>query len=262
MAHHAENVAHSLSIPHVTAKVPWGQRGLPPKPAPGDKIEGTARMMRYKIIFEQLKNLDASAVAFGHHLDDQVETMLMRLGRGASMYGLAAMRPCRRWGMGSHFQEQYGLEGLSKWIIRPLLSFGKVENITFVPPSSSLISIRKARILDTCKENNLPYVEDPTNFQPEITLRNAIRYKVRGESAPWGSNRHALVEKEFPQEVIQGLTAIQDAARKSKLSFSLDSPMDLLRHKSNHIFTVVREQEAQGGYICLDCRDVFHFFTL
>jgi tRNA(Ile)-lysidine synthase len=126
MARHAANFAKSLGVEHITEKLPWGQHGLPPKPGPGDRMEGIARMMRYKVIFKQLKSPEANAVAFGHHLDDQVETMLMRLGRGAGKYGLAAMRPCRRWGMGNNTQEQYGLEGLSKWIIRPLLSFEKV----------------------------------------------------------------------------------------------------------------------------------------
>ena len=248
MAHHAENVARSFSLSHITANLPWGQHGLPPRPEPGEKIEGTARMMRYNIIFEQLKNLDAGAVALGHHLDDQVETMLMRLGRGAGMYGLAAMRPCRRWGMGSDFQ--YGLEGLSKWIIRPLLSFSKVGNVLFVPRSSWLRIVFKVRILDTCIENNIPYVEDPTNFQPEITLRNAIRCIVGGERQ---NHRHVSDEKQFPQEVVQGLTTIQNAARISKLNFSLDTPLDLLRQESNHIFAVVREQEAEGKCIYLNC---------
>jgi tRNA(Ile)-lysidine synthase TilS/MesJ len=131
MAKQAGRIANSLGVEHITMKLPWGQHGLPPKPGPGDKIEGIARMMRYNVIFNQLKTLEADAVAFGHHLDDQVETMLMRLGRGATTYGLAAMRPCRRWGMGTNSQEQYGLEGLSKWIVRPLLSFGKVYELQF-----------------------------------------------------------------------------------------------------------------------------------
>ena len=31
------------------------------------------------------------------------------------------------------------------------------------------------RILATCEANGLAYVNDPTNFQPEATLRNAVR---------------------------------------------------------------------------------------
>jgi hypothetical protein len=34
------------------------------------------------------------------------------------------------------------------------------------------------RLLATCEENRLDYVLDPTNFQPETTLRNAVRHMV------------------------------------------------------------------------------------
>jgi tRNA(Ile)-lysidine synthase TilS/MesJ len=101
--------------------------------------------------------------------------------------------------------------------------------------------IVKDRILETCKENMLSYVEDPTNFQPEITLRNAIRHKVR-----WDKEQHTLVEERFPQEVIQGLKSIQDAAKEAKLNFSLDTCPELLRQQSAHFFSLVREQEAEG----------------
>jgi tRNA(Ile)-lysidine synthetase-like protein len=243
MAKHAANVANSLGVDHITEKLPWGRHGLPSKPGPGDKIEGIARMMRYKAIFEQLKSLQSDAVALGHHLDDQVETMLMRLGRGATTYGLAAMRPCRRWGMGGKSQEAYGLEGLSKWIARPLLSFGKVSETQYTLRILLLIIIVKDRILATCKENKLSYVKDPTNFQPEITLRNAIRHKIRGNSTPWG---HTSEEEQFSQELVQGLKGIRDAAEEAKLNISLETPLDRLRQESNHISAIVQEQEAQG----------------
>jgi tRNA(Ile)-lysidine synthase TilS/MesJ len=34
------------------------------------------------------------------------------------------------------------------------------------------------RLVATCEENDLNYVLDPTNFQPEITLRNAVRHML------------------------------------------------------------------------------------
>jgi tRNA(Ile)-lysidine synthase len=159
MASQAANVANSLGVEHITERLPWGQHGLPPKPGPGDKIEGIARMMRYKVIFKHLKHLEADAVAFGHHLDDQVETMLMRLGRGASNYGLAAMRPCRRWGMGNNSQEQYGLEGLSKWIIRPLLSFEKVYEVHFILPPLLLTIMSRIGFSRLAKTTSYPTLE-------------------------------------------------------------------------------------------------------
>lgn len=73
---------------------------------------------------------DLSVIAFGHHADDQVETALLRMSNGSSQYGLAGMRPCRRWGMGFG-NESSGLAwaghlGMKKWIIRPFLQMPKV----------------------------------------------------------------------------------------------------------------------------------------
>lgn len=129
MAAQAASIADSLGIDHVTAKLPWGEGHHPQKPGPGDKIEEKARDMRQFVLFEHLKKLDANALAFGHHADDQVETMLMRLGRGSSGIGLAGMRPCRRWGMGSRTEgpNPYEIEGMRRWIVRPLLGVPKVD---------------------------------------------------------------------------------------------------------------------------------------
>jgi tRNA(Ile)-lysidine synthase len=57
-------------------------------------------------------------LATGHHADDQAETVLMRLARGAGVSGLAGIRPLRREG------------GLA--IVRPLLGWGKAELVHLV----------------------------------------------------------------------------------------------------------------------------------
>jgi hypothetical protein len=51
-------------------------------------------------------------------------------------------------------------------ICRPLLSFPKVS------------------LLETCHQNNIPYVSDPTNFDPTLTPRNAIRSMLASNSFP------------------------------------------------------------------------------
>lgn len=129
MSGQAANIAKILGVQHVTSKLPWGQVGYPPKPGPGDKVEELARDMRQMVLFDQMKKFDANALALGHHADDQVETMLMRIGRGSSQVGLAGMRFCRRWGMGTggdRDDKLYGIGGMRTWMLRPLLNIPKV----------------------------------------------------------------------------------------------------------------------------------------
>jgi tRNA(Ile)-lysidine synthase len=130
MAEQAANIAQTLGIQHVTMKLPWGQTGCPPKPGPDAKIEELARDMRQMVLFNQMKRFSANALASGHHADDQVETMLMRMGRGSSQLGLAGMRYCRRWGMGTGGEmndKLYGIDGMRTWMVRPLLDVPKVS---------------------------------------------------------------------------------------------------------------------------------------
>ncbi len=83
----------------------------------------------------------ASAIALAHHADDQAETFFMRMIRGASLSGLAGMKP---------------RDGL---YIRPLLQ------------------IRKEEILQHLHEHQTPYLIDASNQSPEY-LRNRIRNTV------------------------------------------------------------------------------------
>lgn len=47
-----------------------------------------------------------------------------------------------------------------------------------------LLSFPKASLLETCHQNNIPYVSDPTNFDPTLTPRNAIRSMLASNSLP------------------------------------------------------------------------------
>src|SRR5690606_34005843 len=54
-------------------------------------IEEAARMLRYQFLFRQADAAGAQAVAVAHSANDQVETVLMHLLRGAGLSGLSGM---------------------------------------------------------------------------------------------------------------------------------------------------------------------------
>jgi len=182
MAEHCSKVAQAMGVEHLTYKIPWSESPFPPRPLLGQAFENTARTARYHGLFQSMMRTNVNVIAFGHHSDDQIETSLMRLGRGTTELGAGGMKPCRRWGMGMGRGEDSigwaGYEGMSRWIVRPLLGVSKVR-----PPVTGVIHLLiscQDRILATCDVNNLEYIIDTTNFQPDSTLRNALRQVIKG----------------------------------------------------------------------------------
>jgi tRNA(Ile)-lysidine synthase len=114
-----------------------------PLPLEGtSSMEERARNSRYAF-FEKLKSkLSAEKIAVGHNLDDQAETVLMRLLRGSGPSGLAGIPPIR-----------------DNTIIRPL------------------IEIKRDEIESYLKARDLSYVIDSSNLQTDY-LRNKIRLEL------------------------------------------------------------------------------------
>jgi tRNA(Ile)-lysidine synthase len=75
----------SLGVPHAVLTARWPE---PPRTA----IQEQARTMRYKLLGAWARERQLDAIVTAHHLDDQVETLIMRLNRGAGVRGLAGMR--------------------------------------------------------------------------------------------------------------------------------------------------------------------------
>lgn len=108
-------------------------------PIPSGNIEQEARRARYEFFSSRTAAGDCDAIATGHTLDDQAETVFYRFIRGAGTAGLRAILPVTE----SH-------------IIRPLLD------------------LRREDIRHWLKEREIPWREDRTNLDPEF-LRNRIR---------------------------------------------------------------------------------------
>jgi tRNA(Ile)-lysidine synthase TilS/MesJ len=147
---------------HSELRIPWGEPPFPSRPRPassegegegegeggtGESVESVARIARYQLMFDEMVARgpdDVRVLATGHHADDQVETVLMRLGAGSSALGLGGMRRVRRFGMALGGRREgdfgwFGHLGLERWIVRPLLDVSKVSQLRSVTPPLFLV---------------------------------------------------------------------------------------------------------------------------
>jgi tRNA(Ile)-lysidine synthase len=129
----------------------------------GFTIEEAARSARYLFLFEQARIHQAQAVAVGHTANDQVETVLMHLMRGAGLSGLRGM-------------SAYNLP--NAWsqvmpLVRPLLSTWRAEILTYlaqrglqpnIDPSNQDTRYYRNRL----RHELLPFLE---NLNPGVSLR-------------------------------------------------------------------------------------------
>lgn len=128
---HCAEICDSLNVPFKSIHVDASKR-------PGESPEETARKARYSALNSQLKVGDCLLTA--HHRDDQTETVLLQLCRGAGVAGLAAMPDIREMGIAYH--------------ARPLLNFSRDE-ITEYANKSKLKWIEDSSNKDTAFDRNL-----------------------------------------------------------------------------------------------------------
>ena len=108
--------------------------------------EDAARQARYEFLRRAAAEIGATAIATGHTLHDQAETVLLHAARGSGLAGIAAMRPSR--------------EG----IVRPLLGIGRADTVA------------------VCAAAGIVPREDPSNRLLRFA-RNRVRHKVLPELA-------------------------------------------------------------------------------
>ena len=91
-------------------------------------IEERARMKRYELLFNLVKSNKFDMLATAHHLDDQVETVLMRIfDRGTGLKGLSGIKP-----INSSCDFLSNTENNDFFVIRPMLDISKNEITEFM----------------------------------------------------------------------------------------------------------------------------------
>jgi tRNA(Ile)-lysidine synthase len=142
--------AKALGLKHCT--LVWS--GAKPKTG----VQEAAREARYRLLVGLARRLRADAMATAHTLDDQAETVLMRMARGSGIAGLGGIRPRGR------------REGIA--VLRPLLS---------LPKSRLVASLRRAGVV---------FAEDSSNLDPRYA-RVRLR-KLAADLAAEGLDRVRL----------------------------------------------------------------------
>lgn len=123
-----------LGIPFTISKVKVNKKS-------GLGVESAAREARYKALF----STDADLICVAHHQDDQAETLLLQLARGAGVKGLA--------GMGAVKSKS------PKLLIRPLLN------------------VPRSQLEAYAKTHQLTWIEDESNLNTKFD-RNFMRHEV------------------------------------------------------------------------------------
>lgn len=132
--------------------VAFDTRAVRVERAPQCSVEALARDARYAALDEMCAQHGASALWLGHHADDQAETVLLQLLRGAGLPGLAAMAPQRTLP-----------DGVMQ--VRPLLP------------------VLRGTIEDYARCHALVWIDDESNADSRYA-RNALRHDVLPALAP------------------------------------------------------------------------------
>ena len=139
-AEFVKRIASAASVEYYHGKV--GLAGVKSKKLSPEEL---ARETRYAFYGECVRRSGITTVATGHTLDDQAETVLMRIVKGASLKGAAGILPVRRG-----------------------------EGVKFIRP---MLEIEKAEIIKYLDGEGIEYCIDRTNLE-NIYFRNVVRNEI------------------------------------------------------------------------------------
>ncbi|HET9699403.1 MAG TPA: tRNA lysidine(34) synthetase TilS [Burkholderiales bacterium] len=143
-------------------RVPLAVEKVAVRRARGESPEAAARQARYAVLWRQ----DADWVLLAHNRDDQAETLLLQLLRGAGVEGLAAMPVVRNADLGSRSSPGGG--------DRSRTAQSALRNPRLLRP---LLAVPRGEIEAYARARRLRWVEDESNLDSRFE-RNFLRLKI------------------------------------------------------------------------------------
>jgi len=157
-------VCKTVAVPHSILTLDW------PK-APQSNVQARAREARYEVLGAWALERGLTAVATAHHADDQAETLLMRLARGAGIGGLGSVRARRPL-----------VKGVQ--LVRPLLGW------------------RKAQLAALVANAGVKPVDDPSNRDPR---HDRVRMRQWLKGADWADPERLAASAAWLNEADEAL---------------------------------------------------------
>jgi tRNA(Ile)-lysidine synthase len=195
-------LARRLEVPHRIVR--W--RGKKPRTG----LQEAARAARYRLLAEVAQQEKAKHIVIAHTLDDQAETVLMRMARGSGITGLCGMRGVSPFPFSSSSGQQLSL----LLLVRPLLR------------------IPKSRLVATLRHAGIEFADDPSNRDPRFTrprLRDVIPALAR---EGLDASRIALLARRLQRAEAALECTVDDAcARLSEHARSDGQPIVLAAEK-------------------------------
>ena len=185
-------------------KMDWPQDSSPTKIA---NFESEARRLRYRLLGHACRERFIQSLLAAHHADDQAETVLVRLAMGHKSTGLQGIRQSADipecWGIHGLYRSG-GIE-LNTYPTHSSISSrttGKpVFDVKAIPTECGgvslyrpLLSFEKNRLVATCLAEGIEWVEDKTNQDPTLTIRNTARELLILGRLPVALQKPSMVE--------------------------------------------------------------------
>ena len=168
---------------------------------PGPGGEASLRAARHRLLRESARRSGATKIALGHTLDDQAETVLMRLMRGSGVEGAAAIFPV--------------VDGL---FVRPLLEISRREVVVYLESlgvswreDSTNGDLRLAR--NRIRRELIPYLQ--SHFNPSVVAALARSAEAARETGAFLDSEAARALAEIGRPTPRGVTL--DAAKLAGL---------------------------------------------